>query len=97
MTREEFVEGYMTRSDLLPYSLEGEVVTFAMEDGGPWVQHALECRCEEPTCEGWAMVHDGGQNWHKFQNGLTDMSYQEACAADRARLTPIASPFGERN
>ena len=84
MTREEFVEGYMTRSDMLPYTLEGEVVTYTASDGYALVRHALECHCEEDGCEGWAMIPDGSQNWHKFQNGLTDMSFEEATRADMA-------------
>lgn len=83
MTREEFVEGYMSRSELLPYTLDGELVTYSQGDYR-WVQHALECRCEEAECEGWAMIQVGAQNWHKFQNGLTDMTGEEAMDADIA-------------
>lgn len=84
MDRSEFVEGYMTRSGLLPYSLDGERVVFVMESGGEWVQLALPCNCDEEGCGGWAMIQDGQQNWHRFQNGLTDMSFEEACNADDA-------------
>lgn len=84
LTREQFVERYMTASKLTPYTMDGEVVSFAMDNGETWTQHALECRCGEDDCGGWAMIQDGGQNWHKFQNGLTDMTFEEATAADRA-------------
>lgn len=55
MTREQFVAGYMGRSGLLPYTLERELVTYITDDGNQWVQHAVECRCGEEECEGWAM------------------------------------------
>lgn len=82
MDRAEFVEGYMTRSGLLPYTLDGEIVTYLMDDGEAWIQHALECHCAEDGCEGWAMIPHGSHHWHKFQNGLTDMDGSEAMEAD---------------
>tara|TARA_Y100001947_G_C10336377_1_gene303204 strand:+ start:470 stop:754 length:285 start_codon:yes stop_codon:yes gene_type:complete len=82
MTREEFVDSWMGLSGFTDYSLDGEVVTLKLDDGGTWTKHALECHCGEEGCNGWAMIPDGNQNFHKYQNGLTDMTYQEACAAD---------------
>lgn len=82
--RQEFVDHYMTRSALTPYTLEGERVSYTFSDGTPMVQYALECRCEYDDCEGWAMVSEESQNWHRSQNGLTDMTAKEAIAADMA-------------
>lgn len=84
MTREEFVESWTSNSGLPNYTLDGELVTISLGNGETWRKHALECHCGEEGCNGWAMVSDGNQNFHKFQNGLTDMTFQEACAADAA-------------
>ena len=91
MDRAEFVEGYMSRSGLLPYTLEGEIVSYPMDNGECWVLHALECHCDEDGCEGWAMSPHGSawaggarrnRHWHKFQNGLTDLDGFAAMEAD---------------
>ena len=85
MTREDFVEGYMSRSKKMPYTLDGESVVYEMNYGaGPWVQYALECACGEDGCEGWAMVPAVGRGWHEFQNGR--MTYEEGCAVDDAAM-----------
>jgi hypothetical protein len=41
---------------------------------------AFVSRCASETQE--AMIPHGSQNWHKFQNDLTDMTGEEAMQAD---------------
>ncbi len=55
MTREEFVAGYMERSGVTDWRIDGEVVTFA----GRFKRLAIPCECGEDGCEGWAMVREG--------------------------------------
>lgn len=51
-TREEFIDGYMNRSDL--------PTEYRTEDGYyiPTYQrhYALPCACDDEDCKGWAMV-----------------------------------------
>lgn len=80
MTREEFVDGYMARSGVKDWQLEGEIVHFAGAE-----RYVLPCRCDDEMCEGWAMVPPSTRGWHLFQN--TDgMSIEEANALDRAAM-----------
>ena len=77
MTREEFVAGYMGRSGITDYRIDGETVWM-----GDWPQYALECDCEEEGCDGWAMIPLTARGWHEFQNGR--MTYDEGVVADHA-------------
>jgi hypothetical protein len=84
-TRADFVRRYMADSGIANYILAGETVLIPMSDDSKlWVKHALECRCGEHGCQGWAMIPNGSQNVHKSQNGLTTMTFEEACSADDA-------------
>lgn len=66
MTRDEFIDGYLERSGYTKYrTADG----FQVGNTQPWL--ALECYCDEETCEGWAMVPQDCAAWHRFQNGLT--------------------------
>lgn len=52
MTRDEFIDGYMTRSGIDP--------NLRLPDGydvpGYIPRIALPCACGEEQCEGWAMI-----------------------------------------
>lgn len=81
MTREDFVAGYMARSRVTGWHLEGDLVR--LSDG--WKMYALPCRCGEDGCKGWAMVPPVGRGWHLFQN-TDDVSYEEGQAIDDAAM-----------
>ena len=61
MTRNEFIDGYIERSELDP--------AYRTEDGflvpGAQRRIALPCACGELICEGWAMVPEEGQKDHE--------------------------------
>lgn len=82
MTRDEFIHQYWRASDMEPDRIEGERQIW--NDGAVWL--ALQCRCGEDGCEGWAMVPQETQGWHLFQNASPGEgpSYEEAIAMDRA-------------
>ena len=77
MTREEFVAGYMARSEIADWKLDGDLVTFA-----GCQNYALPCRCGEKGCAGWAMVPLTGRGWHLYRN-TDDVTYAQAAAIDR--------------
>ncbi len=52
----EFVDGYMSRSGLSPYSLDGDRVTHITASGYRFERIATKCDCDEDVCEGWAMI-----------------------------------------
>jgi hypothetical protein len=61
MTREEFIDGYITRSELQKY----RTVDGWAHNGSTHV--ALPCQCGEDGCDGWAMVsscHADDVEWH---------------------------------
>jgi hypothetical protein len=73
MTLDEFIDGYMKRSNLKPeYRL---VDGFQIPTCQP--TRALPCYCDEELCEGWAMVPENLVLWHKFQNGLISKEEME--------------------
>lgn len=82
LSQAEFVKGYMTRSGMIEYTLEGDEVKYIYPDGSVFKNYALECKCGEEGCDGWAMVTAQSPNWHKFKNGLTEMTCEEAIRAD---------------
>lgn len=82
LAQAEFVKGYMTRSGMIDYTLEGDEVKYIYPDGSVFKNYALECKCDDEECTGWAMISAQSVNWHKFQNGLTEMTYEEAIRAD---------------
>ena len=82
VNRLEFVKDYMTNSEMTPYKVDGDKVIFECEDNIVFVNYALPCNCGEEGCQGWAMISEGSQNWHKFQNNLTGMTFSEAMSAD---------------
>lgn len=59
LTRSSFVEGYMTRSRLTPYTLNGNIVSWAADSGETFYWSADPCKCGDESCEGWAMNHIG--------------------------------------
>jgi hypothetical protein len=66
MTREEFVRGYMERSGITDYRLDGERV---YEDD-EYYMLALPCKCGEDECQGWAMIPPSSREWHLWnENG----------------------------
>ncbi len=61
MTRNEFIEGYMRRSDL--------DLTYRTDDGfriDGYRCYALPCACGEDMCEGWAMVSEEAVETHNL-------------------------------
>jgi hypothetical protein len=81
MTREEFVQGYMARSKMTGWRLEGDLVHISEN----WKMYALPCRCGEDGCEGWAMVTPTMRGWHLYQN-TDDVSLEEGEAMDEAAM-----------
>ena len=57
MDRAEFIEGYMSRSGLLPYSVDGKRVTHVTASGYRFERIVSKCDCDEQECKGWAMLH----------------------------------------
>lgn len=55
MTRREFIDGYVLRSDIALYATEDG---FHIPGMDPWI--ALPCTCDEEGCEGWAMISTSG-------------------------------------
>lgn len=53
MTRDEFIDGYMKRSEVSPDCRTEK----GFEQEG-WKHIALSCACGDESCHGWAMVTD---------------------------------------
>ncbi|HWE75049.1 MAG TPA: hypothetical protein VG328_17950 [Stellaceae bacterium] len=51
MTRDEFIDGFMKRSNIDPAMRTDEGFFL-----GKYERIALPCHCGEPECDGWAMV-----------------------------------------
>ncbi len=65
MTRDEFIDGYMQRSELS--------VSTRTEDGfklGDHARVAVPCDCGDNICDGWKMINP---EW------LLDAQYKEPC------------------
>jgi hypothetical protein len=57
MTKDEFIDSYMKRSDLNK--------TYRTQEGfkiGEYGSVALPCFCGDPICDGWAMVSDNPES-----------------------------------
>lgn len=86
MTREEFIDLYLERSQINEHRT---ALGYSIGEGHQTV--ALPCDCEEAECDGWAMIPATLVRWHLYRD-MRPHDAEEGISAARAFLG-IAAPL----